>query len=132
MRDASGGPAQATSSRDSLVGLFRNRNYGFYVGVRVSTMLGQSIQSAAIMWQVYELTSSALALAFVGVVRFVPTLALSFLAGAVTDTRDRRAILAVAQIAPLGTSLLLWALTATDRITLAPIYASVALLGVFG
>jgi len=116
-------------SRDSLSTLFRNRNFGFYVGVRVATMLGQTIQGAAVMWQVYELSGSAMALALVGICRFAPQLAISFVAGAIVDTRDRRAILALSQIAPLGSSALLCALTATGAVTLMPIYIAVALVG---
>ncbi len=118
--------------RDTLLELLKNRNYAFYVGVRVAQMLGLSISSAAIMWQVYELTSSPLALAFVGIARFAPNLAVSFLAGAVTDTRDRRVVLGLSQLAPIFVSSMLGVLTITGEINLAAIYAGVGLLGVAG
>jgi MFS family permease len=95
-------------------------------------MLGMSIQAAAIMWQVYELTESPLALAFVGIARFVPSLALSFLAGAITDIRDRGTVLRVSLLVPLATSALLAALTFAGDIGLTAIYASVVFLGVAG
>ncbi len=117
-------------TRDSLRGLLRNRDFGFYVGVRVATMLGQSIQAAAVMWQVYDLSGSPVALAFVGIARFVPSLAISVLAGAIADTHDRRAVLALAQLSPLGTSAALWALTATGHASVPVIYACMAILGV--
>jgi MFS family permease len=121
-----------SGTRDSLLSLLTSRNFGFYVGVRVTQMLGLSIQSAAILWQVYDLTGSALPLAFVGVARFVPTLALSFIAGAITDIRDRRIVLAIAQLAPLTTSLMLASLTALGTINLTVIYTSVVVLGIAG
>ncbi len=118
--------------RDTLRQLLKNRNYAFYVGVRVAQMLGLSISSAAIMWQVYEITLSPLALAFVGIARFVPSLAISFLAGAVTDTRDRRLVLGLSQLAPILVSTVLGALTLTGGISVGWIYAGVGLLGIAG
>jgi len=124
--------AAAGGARDSLRGLFKNRNFGFYVGVRVATLLGQTIQAAAVMWQVYDLTNSPVALAFVGIARFAPSLAISLLAGAITDNGDRRRVLLFSQITPLLTSALLAALTATGNISLVAIYVCVLLLGVSG
>jgi MFS family permease len=65
----------------------------------------------------------------VGLARFLPSFAVSFIGGALADTRDRKSIIALAQIAPIGVSTLLWALTATGAITIAMIYPAVALLG---
>lgn len=114
---------------DAVADLFKDRAFGCYVGARVTAMAGLTIQTAALMWQVYELTGSALPLAFLGLARFLPNLAVSFLGGAVADTRDRRVVLGLSQIAPLLTSALLWALTATGTITLTAIYASMAFSG---
>src|SRR3954452_5882401 len=132
MHDPSDARRVPPGTRDSLRGLFSNRNFAFYVGVRVATLLGQSIQAAAIMWQAYETTDSPIALAFVGIIRFVPSMAISLLAGAITDTGDRRKLLALSQIVPLLTSAVLAALTIAGTITLTPIYASVLLLGISG
>lgn len=75
------------------------------------------------------MTGSALPLAFLGVTRFVPNLALSFLGGAMADLRDRRLIVAFAQLAPLLSSVLLWSMTATDTINLSVIYGASAFIG---
>ncbi|HEY3118909.1 MAG TPA: MFS transporter, partial [Chloroflexota bacterium] len=64
-----------------------------------------------------------------GVAHFVPNLAMSFLGGALADTRDRRLVIAVAQIAPFSASLLLAALTATGTISLTAIYLAVGFTG---
>lgn len=92
-------------------------------------MGGLAVQTAALMWQVYDLTGSPVPLAFLGVARFLPSLAISFFAGAVADTRDRRIILGLSQLVPIGVSTLLWALTSSGTITIGIIYATVALLG---
>ncbi len=132
MHPHSDAPLADGRPRDTLLELLENRNYVFYVGVRVAQMLGLSISSAAIMWQVYDLTGSPVALAFIGIARFAPNLAISFLAGAVTDTRDRRLVLGLSQVAPVVVSSTLGMLTLTGGINLAVIYAGVTLLGVAG
>lgn len=58
-------------------------------------MAGTAVESAAMSWQVYALTGSALPLAFLGLFRFLPSLLISFVGGAVADTRDRRWVLAI-------------------------------------
>src|SRR5947209_1940444 len=60
-------PSPAT--RDTLLALLRHRPFAFYVGSRVFGRVGQVVQAAAMAWQVYELTGSALPLAFLGVAR---------------------------------------------------------------
>jgi MFS family permease len=132
MTDQPSASSAPRGTRDSLRDLLANRNFDFYVGVRVAQMLGLSIQTAAIMWQVYELTGSALPLALIGVIRFIPNLILSFIAGAVTDVHDRRLVLGISQLPPLLTSLLLAYLTATGEISLTVIYVCTALLGIAG
>jgi MFS family permease len=92
-------------------------------------MAGLSVQTAALMWQVYDITGSALPLAFIGLARFLPSLAISFFAGAVADTSDRKMILALSQIPPIVVSVLLWALTASGAIAVGIVYPAVALVG---
>src|SRR5439155_7865779 len=87
------------------------------------------IQTAALMWQVYDITGSPLPLAFLGIANFLPNFAMSFLGGALADTRDRRFVIAVAQVAPFSTSLLLAVLTATGTISLPLIYLAEAFTG---
>lgn len=100
--------------------------------MRVAGNIGMSVQTAATAWQAYELTGSAMPLAFIGLARFLPNLALSFIGGAVADTRDRRVIMGISQIAPLLTSVWLFGLTATGNITMTAIYLSSAIAGVAG
>ena len=115
--------------RDTLRSLLQNRSFRFYLGTRVCAFGGLSVQTAALMWQAYDISGSALPLAFIGLARFLPSLAISFVAGAVADTRDRRSIIALAQFVPIATSLLLWALTSVGAITVTLLYPAAALLG---
>lgn len=116
----------------TLAALLRDRPYGFYMANRIVQTVAMSLQTATIAWQVYEITGSALPLAAVGIIRFVPSFIMSFLGGVVADTRDRRWVLAFSQIPPILTSLLLWWSTQAQADTLSLIYASSAVLGVAG
>lgn len=116
----------------TLLGLLRDRPYGWYMANRIVQTVAMSVQTATIAWQVYEITGSALPLAAVGIIRFVPSFVMSFLGGVVADTRDRRMVLAFSQIPPLLTSLLLWWSTLAGADTLTLIYASSAVLGIAG
>src|SRR5438093_4051655 len=102
---ASGDPREPPPP-DTLATLLQNPSFRFYVGTRVCAFAGLSIQTSAIMWQVYDITGLALPLAFIGLARFLPNLALSFFAGAFADTHDRRAIAAVTQVVPISVSIL--------------------------
>src|SRR5436309_7353386 len=92
--------------------------------------MAQSMLQAIIAWQVYALTGSALDLGLVGLVRFVPALALSLISGAVVDTYDRQRILLAAQSVPVLTTLLMLAAIATDRVSLPLVYGIVFMAGV--
>ncbi len=123
-------PAEATPA--TLAMLLRDRPFGFYIANRVVQTIAMSVQTATITWQVYEITGSALPLAAVGVIRFVPAFILSFVGGAVADTRDRRWVLGLSQIPPILISLLLWWSTQAEADTLTLIYVTSAVLGMAG
>jgi MFS family permease len=57
------------------------------------------MQGVAIAWQIYDLTGDALDLGLVGLVQFVPVVALSVLIGQVADRLDRRTVAGVCQVA---------------------------------
>jgi MFS family permease len=97
--------AEVPSTRSaSLVAL---RPFLFYVGARSGAEFTSQIAVVAIGWQVYALTHSALALGLVGLVQFLPTLLLIFLAGHMADHFDRRRIVQLTQLTSTATSLLL-------------------------
>ena len=54
------------------------------------------MQSVAVGWELYERTSSAKALGFVGLVLFIPVVLLALPAGHVADRINRRRLLLVA------------------------------------
>ncbi len=67
--------------------------------------LAETALDATVAWQVFQLTDSPFALGVLGVVRFVPSLLLSLVAGATADSYDRRALLLVSKVVLLASAL---------------------------
>jgi MFS family permease len=83
--------------------------FALFWGSRVLTTLALHMQTVAVGWQLYALTGSALDLGLVGLVQFVPTVALALVVGAVADRYDRRLVVGACHLAQaLGTAWLAW------------------------
>jgi MFS family permease len=68
----------------------------------VLVTLALHMQTVAIGWQLYALTGSALDLGLVGLVQFVPTVALTLVVGQVADRYDRRLVVVACELAQAG------------------------------
>ncbi len=83
----------------------------------------------AVGWQVYALTHSAFDLGMVGLVQFVPTALLTFVAGHAADRYDRRRVVQLCQFAEaLAAAFLAWG-SFGGWLNVAEIFAAVAVLG---
>jgi MFS family permease len=90
------------------------------------------ISAVAVGWQVYALTHSALDLGLVGLVQFVPTALLVFVAGHAADRYDRRRVAQLCQIAStLTAAALAWG-SLRGWLNVPEIFAAVALFGLAG
>jgi MFS family permease len=69
------------------------RNFHLYLAARVLGTLGLQIQLLVVGWHVYQRTGSPLALGYVGLAQFLPSVALVLLTGHVADRLDRSRIL---------------------------------------
>ncbi len=103
------------------------RNVVCYLTSRFAGGAAMTMLRAAIAWHVYALTESAFHLGLIGLVQFVPVLALTLVGGAVADSYERRRIIMFAQLVPLGCALLLLGLTAGGRIAVPALYGAVAI-----
>jgi MFS family permease len=92
-------------------------------------MTGQAMLQAVLAWHVYDISGSALNLAFLGLVRFVPALGVSLIGGAVADTYNRRNIIMIAQSVPLTCGIILATASLGGWVQLELIYALVFLFG---
>src|ERR1700722_20555844 len=73
--------------------LFRHRPFRLLFTTRAAANTANQMQAVAVGWLIYDLTGSALALGLIGLVQFLPPLALSLIAGQVVDRSSRRLIL---------------------------------------
>ncbi|HZQ34424.1 MAG TPA: MFS transporter [Dehalococcoidia bacterium] len=113
----------ATPPRHDPFAAARQPNFRYYLVGRLFSATATTLQSAAIAWQVYRISNSALALGVLGLVRFLPALLAGLLGGAVADSFDRRRVTLLAQLPPLACSLLLAATSSGDHGGLALIFA---------
>lgn len=121
-------PAPPSQSRHDPLAALRIRSFRWFAGSRVLSGTGVTVLQAVIAWQVYEISGSPLQLGVLGLVRFVPALGMSLVGGAVADSYNRRTVLILAQLVPLGCSALLLAATAGGWITLPFIYGLVLVI----
>jgi MFS family permease len=91
------------------------------------SMTGSQMQRVAIDWHVYLLTKSPLALGMVGLVRVLPIILCSLLAGVVADAVDRKRLIVASQIVMLGSAGVLAFVTASGLESVWPIYLLTAI-----
>ncbi len=80
---------------------------------------------SAVYWHVFELSRSKAALGTIGLVQFVPALALTLVGGMVADAYDRRRVMRLAQLPYLASAALLFFATREGAISVPWIYAAV-------
>ena len=122
------GHAAPPEKHDPLAAL-RQPRFVLYTSSRVASAIGNSMLQAILAWHVYELTDSALSLGFLGLARFLPSLGLAMIGGAVADTYNRRTIIMFAQTVPLTVGVLLAVATFSGWVSAELIYGLVLLIG---
>jgi MFS family permease len=106
-----------------------NRPFQLYFWSRLASEFCHQIGAVAVGWQVYALTNSAFALGMVGLVEFIPTALLVFIAGHAADRYDRRRLVQLCGgVAALAAAYLAWG-TVAGWLTAPEIFAAVAVFG---
>ena len=121
-------------SHPSLVA-FRHRNFRLLWGGLLLSFTGAYMQTAALLWHVSLLAPpnrKALALGTVGLVRVVPIITFSMIAGVVADAHNRRRVMLVTQSGAALVALTLAVVTWSGLSALWPLYALAALGGAVG
>jgi MFS family permease len=85
-------PVSPPVRRDAYAAL-RVVEFRRFLAGHLLSVLGVQMQNIAVSWQLYEKTSSAWALANVGVVQVIPMLGFALIAGQAADRFDRRKLL---------------------------------------
>ena len=102
------------------VGVLRalsNRNYRIYAEGNVISMVGTWMQRVAVGWLAWELTGSTMWLGLIAFSELLPTVIIGPFAGAIADRFDRLRLFKISQILAMAQSVVLFALTATNSIT---------------
>ena len=84
--------------------LFHHRPFRLLFITRTAANTANQMQAVAVGWLIYDLTGSPLALGLIGLVQFIPPLALTLIAGQIVDHFSRRLILICCYILELTVS----------------------------
>jgi MFS family permease len=96
--------SQAQTSAGSLL---RQRSIIFFLLSRSLSRFSSQIGAVAIGWQVYDMTGRAFDLGMVGLVQFLPTALLVFVAGQAADRFERKRVVQLCQVVEALTALFL-------------------------
>jgi MFS family permease len=94
-QSAPGSTERPTTKHDAYAAL-RVRDFRRLLAGHLVLVLGTQMQTVGVGWQLYEETSSAMALGMVGLVQVIPIIGLALLAGQIADRFDRRKVLMAA------------------------------------
>jgi MFS family permease len=112
--------------------LLTQRSFLYFLVSRSLSRFSSQIAAVAIGWQVYDLTGSAFVLGMVGLVQFLPTLLLVFVAGQAADRYERKRVVQLCQLAEALTALFLAAGAYGGWLTVTQIFIATAVLGTAG
>src|SRR5262245_44575465 len=112
-----------------LAALFKHRSFAYFWFGRTATVSAYQMLTVAVGWQIYALTGNALDLGLVGLVQFVPIVAMSLVIGQAADHFDRRAVARACQIVKAFCALLLAFGTAADWLNREVIFAILFVIG---
>src|SRR6187399_2033291 len=121
-------PTMPVSARQ----LLRHAPFLFFLLSRSLSRFASQIAAVAIGWQVYELTGSAFQLGMVGLVQFLPTALLVFVAGHAADRFERRRVVQLCQIAEAATALFLAVSTFAGWLSVTQIFIATFVIGIAG
>jgi MFS family permease len=136
--DVDNPPALVHRSRMSSVtpvgagALLRQPSLIFFMLSRSLSRFSGQIGAVAIGWQIYDLTGSAFDLGMVGLVQFLPTALLVFVAGHAADRFERKRVVQLCQVAEALAALFLGWGSYAGWLTEVHIFIATFVLGVAG
>src|SRR5215475_8381880 len=112
--------------------LLSQRSFVLFLLSRSLSRFSSQIGAVAIGWQVYDLTGRAFDLGMVGLVQFLPTALLVFVAGHAADRFERKRVVQVCQLAEAATALFLGWGSYAGWLTELHIFIATFVLGIAG
>lgn len=97
-------PTPPARSHDPYAAL-RSREFAVFIAGGVASWMAMSMQSTAVMWDVYERTHDTFAVGLVGLVLVIPAVGFALPGGHAADRYDRKKLMIVTQVASLLCSL---------------------------
>ncbi|MBS1715485.1 MAG: MFS transporter [Armatimonadetes bacterium] len=104
----------------------RHRAFRNYLAGSFVSNVGNMVQSAALMWHVFDITGLSAMVGLLAIARVVPLLVFSLFGGVVADRADRRKVLLLTQSCMAAVSLMLLAHSLTGSTSVVPLYLLVA------
>ena len=118
------------ASRHHHWGAFQHRGFLLYWIARFCANFAVNVVSVSVGWQVYDLTKNPLDLGIIGLVQFVPALALVLVTGSVADRFNRRLIMALCMVAEAALILGLLAFTISGSVDVRLVFLILLGLGI--
>ncbi|MGE0285904.1 MAG: MFS transporter [Bradyrhizobium sp.] len=112
--------------------LLRDGSFLFFLLSRSLSRFSSQIVAVVIGWQIYEITGSAFDLGMVGLVQFLPTALLVFVAGHAADRFERKRVVQLCQLAEALTAAALAASTYAGWLDATQIYVATFIIGIAG
>jgi len=112
--------------------LLRHAPFLYFLLSRSLSRFASQIVAVAIGWQIYDITGSALQLGMVGLVQFLPTALLVFVAGHAADRFERKRVVQLCQIAEAATALFLAVSTYAGWLNEVQIFIATFVIGIAG
>ncbi|WP_017413254.1 MFS transporter [Clostridium tunisiense] len=113
-----------------MIKLLKNRNALIFVLSRVLSRFGDSLESLALMYLVYDLTGSAVAMGTVMLFSMIPNFLISPIAGVIADRYSKKRIMFIAEMVRAGAIILIPVLMFSGTIQLWHIYSMAVLVSV--
>jgi MFS family permease len=112
--------------------LLKNPSFLFFVVSRSFSRFSGQIAAVAVGWQIYDLTGSAFDLGMIGLVQFLPTAVLVFVAGHAADRYARTRVVQVCLLVEALTALFLAWGAYSGSLTVLEIFIAMAVFGTAG
>jgi len=112
--------------------LLRHGSFLNFLLSRSLSRFSSQIAAVAIGWQIYDITGSAFDLGMVGLVQFLPTALLVFVAGHAADRFERKRVVQLCQVAEAMTALFLAVSTYAGWLNEVQIYLATFVIGIAG
>src|SRR5262245_4038890 len=112
--------------------LLRDASFLYFLLSRSLSRFSSQIAAVAIGWQVYDITGSAFDLGMVGLVQFLPTALLVFVAGHAADRFERKRVVQLCQVAEAVTAVFLAVSTFAGWLNEVQIFIATFVIGIAG